>query len=46
MKAGPRVQTIDDYIKACPRTVRKRLAEPRATILTAAEHAVEQEGGL
>jgi uncharacterized protein YdhG (YjbR/CyaY superfamily) len=32
MKAGPRVQTIDDYIKACPPAVRKRLAELRATI--------------
>lgn len=42
MKVGPRVQTIDDYINACPHAVRKRLAEPRTTIRGAAPDAIEK----
>jgi len=42
MKAGPRVQTIDDYIKACPPGVRKWLAELRTTIRAAAPDAIEK----
>jgi hypothetical protein len=42
MKVGPRVQTIDDYINACPPAVRKRLVELRTTIRAAAPDAIEK----
>ena len=42
MKAGRRVHTIDDYLKACRPAVRKSLAELRATIRAAAPEASEK----
>jgi uncharacterized protein YdhG (YjbR/CyaY superfamily) len=42
MKVGPGVQTIDDYINACPPAVRKRPAELRTTIRAAAPDAIEK----
>ena len=42
MKAGPRVQTIDDYIKACPPAVRNWLTELRTTIRAVAPDAIEK----